>query len=158
MVALSSHLKFCWLSHSNILIYSKNFICYTATVQQVMFRTNLDLRQAWLGLSVQHRNISIYSFIIQNPELEYTHKWSHGIFLVGKKKKNEMEWENTFTKYMPSPFSQPEAFLIQQKLGHDLSWLYGEKIDHDWWADLSWLVNRSIMTGEKIDQELLMAG
>ena len=54
------------------------------------FWTDLDLRQAWLGLSVQHMNISIYSLITQNPELEYTHKWSHKIFLVAKKKK--MKW------------------------------------------------------------------
>ena len=32
---------------------AKNFICYTVTVQQATFRTDLDLHQAGLGLSVQ---------------------------------------------------------------------------------------------------------
>ena len=36
-------------------INPKNFICYTATVQQATFRTDLDLCQAGLGLSVQFR-------------------------------------------------------------------------------------------------------
>ena len=61
------------------------------------------------------------------------HKWSHRIIFGGKK--NEIVGENTFTKYMPSPFSQPEPFLIQQKLGHDLSWLVRRSIkSFDGWV------------------------
>ena len=33
-------------------IFQKNFICYTATVQQATFQIDQDLRQAGLGLSV----------------------------------------------------------------------------------------------------------
>ena len=46
----------CMYIHSIMKEYiAKNFICYTATVQQVTFQTDLDLRQAGLGLSVQFR-------------------------------------------------------------------------------------------------------
>ena len=57
----------------------KNFICYTATAQLATFQTDLDFRQAGLGLPVQHRiklNIcNCYSNqVVQKCFLELT-KW-----------------------------------------------------------------------------------
>ena len=55
-----------------ILIYSKNFICYTATVQQATFRTDLDLRQAGLGLPVQFRILNYADSPDEGPDRSET--------------------------------------------------------------------------------------